>query len=221
MATKEDPTITFDRSLYSVRTWKSPIMLFWASNPLVTITEFFLGQRAPKTILIGKGKEGARKGVGYVPCPHCGTIHSGLEWSRQNHTLYKNWFGLYCKDCGNIIPCLYSLGSYLLLGLTFPIWYGFKDKWKARWLEKQRARFSTPLNLEPPTFTWWKVGLGWGLWMYVAMALLFPWFYGDEITMRKLLFGIPYWIVFGLLFGLFMRYSRKRMLRRNSASDPS
>lgn len=196
----------FDRSIYKVRTWKSPIMLFWALNPIVAIDEFFLGRRAPKVILIGKGKGGTKKGVGYVPCPHCGTIHSGLEWSRQNHTLYKNWFGLYCKDCGKIIPCLYSVVSYVLLGLTFSIWYWFKDKWKAEWLEEQRIKFSKPLNLDPPTFTWWKIGLRWGAWMYVFMVLLFPLIERENITVHKLISGVVFCGTGGVAFGLWMRF---------------
>jgi hypothetical protein len=203
---KEVHTMDFDRSTYKVRTWKSPIMLFWVLNPIVAIDEFFLGRRAPKVILIGKGKGGTKKGVGYVPCPHCGTIHSGLEWSRQNHTLYKNWFGLYCKDCGKIIPCLYSVVSYVLLGLTFPIWYWFKDKWKAEWLEEQRIKFSKPLNLELPNFTWWKVGLKWGAWMYVVLTLILPLIMGESITVHKLISGFFFWVVAGLVFGLWIKF---------------
>jgi hypothetical protein len=203
---KEVHTMDFDRSTYKVRTWKSPIMLFWVLNPIVAIDEFFLGRRAPKVILIGKGKGGTKKGVGYVPCPHCGTIHSGLEWSRQNHTLYKNWFGLYCKDCGKIIPCLYSVVSYVLLGLTFPIWYWFKDKWKAEWLEEQRIKFSKPLNLELPNFTWWKVGLKWGAWMYVVLTLILPLIMGESITVHKLISGFCFWVVAGLVFGLWIKF---------------
>lgn len=40
------------------------------------------------------------------------------------------------------IPGLTNLTSYLVLGLTFPIWYGFKDQWKANWLAKQPARYA-------------------------------------------------------------------------------
>ena len=203
---KEDPTTKYDRSSYTVRTWKSPILLVWLLNPFIAIGELLLGRRLAQVTLIGKGEGGTLKGMEYVPCPHCGTIHSTLEWSKQNHTVYKNWFGLYCKDCGKIIPCLYSMVSYVLLGLTFPIWYWFKDTWKARWLEKQRIRFAKPLDLELHAFTWWKVGLKWGAWMYVFLTVILPLIVGESITVRKLSYGIIFWLVGGLVFGLFLKY---------------
>jgi len=206
MVIKEDTAMNYDRSLYTVRTWKSPILLVWLLNPFMAITELLQGRRLAKVTLIGKGEGGTLKGLEYVPCPHCGTIHSGLEWSRQNHTQSTNWFGLYCKDCDKIIPCLYCVVSYVLLGLTFPIWYWFKDKWKAQWLEKQRIRFAKSLNLELQNFTWWKVGLKFGAWMYVVMVLLFPLIEGESITIHKLTTGAIFWIIGGLVFGLWMKF---------------
>ena len=41
--------------------------------------------------------------------------------------------------------------------------------------------------------------------MFVVMTFIFPYFSRDEITLRKILIGIPIWIIGGLLFGYSQR----------------
>ena len=60
---------------------------------------------------------------------------------------------------------------------------------------------------------WKKEGLIFGLFMYVFNVILFPLFSStDEITTKKLLLGIPVWILGGLVYGLVMKfyYDRKQ-----------
>lgn len=153
----------------------------------------------------------------FVPCPHCDTLHSAMKWSSQNKTAYKNWFGLYCDHCGKIIPCLTNLTSYVILGLTFPIWIWFKDKWKAKWLEQQKLKFSKPLIMTQPEFNWWRSGIGWGFFMYIFMEILMPFIIGEPITGKSLLLGIPIWAIGGLIFGLIMKmFPGKKKLKTQS-----
>ena len=119
------------------------------------------------------------------------------------------------------IPCLTNLTTYLILGLTFPIWVWFKDKWKAKWIEKQKVKFSNPLNLtysEPTKSQYFLSGLFWGIFMYVFMTILFPLIQGENLTQRRLLIGIPIWAVAGFLFGFAMKIiksgKRKSGLRK-------
>ena len=195
----------YDKSKYKIWTWKNPLMLHWIINPGAAFNELALGQRVPKVTLIEKNKD---KPIGertFIPCPHCGTLHSALKWSVQNKTAFKNWFGLYCDHCGKIIPCLTNLTSYVILGITFPIWICFKEKWKAKWLAEQKVKFSRPLQLTQPTFNWWRTGLGWGFFMYIFMEILIPFVSGVPITGKSLLIGIFIWGIGGLLFGLIMK----------------
>jgi hypothetical protein len=191
----------YDKSKYKIWTWKNPLMLHWIINPGLAVNELLLGQRIPKVTLIEKNTGKSVSESTIIPCPHCGTMHSGLKWSAKNHTAFRNWFGLYCDNCGKIIPCLTNLTSYLILGLTFPFWIWFKDKWKAKWLEAQKEKFSKPLDLKQPEFKWWYVGLRWGFFMYIFMTLLFPLIIGEDITRVNLLRGIPIWGIAGLAFG--------------------
>lgn len=197
--------MNYDKTKYTIWTWKSPLMLHWIINPGLAIIELVFGQRVPKVTLIEKKSKKPLGERTFIPCPHCGTMHPSLKWSPQNNTAYRNWFGLYCDHCGQIIPCLTNLTSYIILGLTFPIWYWFKDQWKEKWLADQNVKFSKPLNLTQPEFTWWYSGLRFGLSMYVFMTVLLPLLFGEGITTRKLLLGIPVWILAGLLFGLLMK----------------
>jgi len=179
----------YDKEKYKIWTWKNPLMLHWIINPGLVINELVLGQRVPKVSLIEKTKTKALAEKSWIPCPHCNTLHSGLKWSEQNKTAFKNWFGLYCDNCGKIIPCVTNLTSYILLGLTFPIWFWFKDKWKAKWLEKQKVKFSKPLDLTFIPSKGLYEGIGSGFLMYVLFILFLPieW---KEITLKVLLTGM-------------------------------
>ena len=197
----------YDTQTYKTLTWKNPSVLFWILFPPQAINEILFGQRIPKTMLVERNsfKQLSEKSI--IPCPHCNTMHPGLKWTQQNNTAFGNWFGFYCDNCGKIIPCVTNLTSYLILGLTFPLWYWLKDRWKTNWLVNQRAKFSHPLELMQPTISWWKIGLQWGIWMYCCIVLFIPFITGEEITSRKLLTGIPVWLIFGSVYGLFMKYT--------------
>lgn len=203
----ETQTMNFDPTKYKLWTWKHPLMLHWIVNPGLAFNELILGQKIPKITLIEKDSQKSLAEKTLIPCPHCHTLHRGLKWSVQNGTAFKNWFGLYCDHCGKIIPCLTNLTSYLLLGVTFPVWFWFKKEWKTKWLEGQKEKFSKPLLLTQPQFAWWSVGLRWGLFMFICSSLLFPLIDGEGITIKRLLIGIPIWIIGGLLFG----YSIKKI----------
>jgi hypothetical protein len=197
--------MNYDKTKYKIWTWKNPLVLHWIINPGLVFNELVLGQRIPKVTLIERNSTKTLAERTLIPCPHCETLHSGLKWTSQNKTAFKNWFGLYCDNCGKIIPCLTNFTSYIILGLTFPIWFWFMDKWKTKWLEEQKVKFSKPLNLKQPAFKWWYAGLRWGLFMYVFMTILFPLIDGEGITQKNLLIGIPGWIVAGLLFSLIIK----------------
>lgn len=194
---------------YKVYTWKHGLMLHWILNPGLFINELIFGQRVPKVSLLDTSVDKPRIERTYVPCPHCDTIHDGRTWSTTNGTVFQNWFGLYCHSCGGIIPCLTNVVSFLLLAVSFPIWGWFKENLKEQWLSKQASRFKNlDLDTIPNPFDgkgWIKVGLGWGAFMFVFMVFVFPWFSGEEITMAKILIGIPVWTLGGLGFGYSMK----------------
>jgi hypothetical protein len=191
----------YDTRQYKVWNWKHPLVLHWILNPGLAVNELLPGQRVPKVMLVERDKSKTLAERSFVPCPHCHTIHSALKWSPQNGTAFKNWFGLYCDHCGRIIPCQWNATSLIILAITFPIWYWFRDRWKERWLEVQREKFSRSLSLTPPELVWWKTGLGFGIVMFVCMELISPLLDGSGITARKLLIGVPVWVLAGLLFG--------------------
>ena len=211
--------MNYDKTKYKVWTWKNPMMLHWIINPGLAFNELALGQRVSKVILVERDSTKTLGERSFIPCPHCGTLHSGLKWTPQNKTAFKNWFGLYCDNCGKIIPCLTNLTSYVILGLTYPVWFWFKNKWKAKWLEEQKVKFSKPLNLtySEPKSQWLRAGLLWGLFMFVSMEILFPLIKGEGLTPKRLLIEIPVWAVAGLLFGITMKIiDRKKIMKAQS-----
>lgn len=207
--------MAYDKTKYKIWNWKHPVMLHWMINPGLAINELILGQRVPKIMLIervaGKSLEERTK----IPCPHCGTLHGGHKWSIRNNA-FRNWFGLYCDHCGNTIPCLTNLTSYLILLLTFPIWFWFKDSWKRKWIERQPERYkdidSTHFSGPYDGYGWIRQGLYWGFFMYILATFLFPLIDGEAITLSKALYGILIWTIGGLCFG----YTMKLIIRRRS-----
>lgn len=189
-------------------------MLHWIVNPGLAFNELVLGQRVPKIMLIERDASKNLQEKTFVPCPHCGILHSGQKWSIGNNA-FKNWFGLYCDACGKIIPCLRNLTSLALMILTYPVWYWQKDSRKSRWLAKQPARYKD-LNLtdQPNPYEgkgWIREGLYWGLIMYIMMTFFFPLIDGSGITLKNILVGIPIWAVGGVGFG----YSMKLILGKS------
>ena len=211
--------MNYDKIKYKVWTWKNPMMLHWIINPGIAFNELVLGQRVPKVTLIERDSAKTLAERTFIPCPHCGKLHSGLQWTPQNKTAFKNWFGLYCERCGKIIPCLTNVTSYVILGLTFPVWFLFKNKWKVKWFKEQKIRFSKPLNLtySEPKFQWMSLGLSVGFFMFVFMEVLFPLIKGESLTQKGLLIGILIWAFAGLYSGFSMKMINiKRKLKKSN-----
>jgi hypothetical protein len=199
----------YDKTVYKLWDWKSFVVLHWILNPGLVFNELVLGQTIPKVMLIELAGKLPFFKRSFVPCPHCGTLHSGLKWSAQNKTAVWNWFGYYCDNCGGIIPVQRNLTTLLLLGITYPIWVWFKDSLRQRWLENQPERFRN-ISLEVPkkkntTWAWIKAGLFFGLFMFVFMGILFPLIEKEPITAKRLLVSFPIWIVAGLGWGYIMK----------------
>lgn len=210
--------MTFDKSKYKIYTWKNWIMLHWMINPGLLINELFLGQRVPKITLEDKISDQPRIDRTFVPCPHCETLHDSRTWSTQNGTAFKNWFGLYCPECGGIIPCLMNIFTALVLGISYPIWGWFRRTLKEKWLAKQPQRFKE-LKIQEVKNPfegkgWIKMGLIWGGIMFVIMTFIFPFFTDDGIERKQILINVPVWIIAGLVFGYIMKaYFGKRVAK--------
>lgn len=206
----------YNKEKYKVYTWKNWMMLHWILNPGLAINELILGQKVPKVSLEDKTIDKPRIERTYVPCPHCKTLHDGRIWSNENETAFKNWFGLYCKDCGNTIPCLTNALSFIILAITFPIWGWFRNALKAKWLEKQPQRYEN-IDIESianpfDEKNWIKTGLGWGVFMFFAMSIAFPFLSGEEISLYSLWLGLVIWTIGGLGFGYSMKvFLNKRL----------
>ena len=176
-------------------------MLLKIIFPVNVYSELILGKRTPKVFLIEKNSTKTLEEKTIIPCPYCGTMHSGLKWTPQNKTAFGNWFGLYCDNCGRIIPCISNLLSYILLGLKFPFWYWFRGKRREKWLVEQQNKFSKSLILTKPVYKWWHIGLDQAIFMCFFMEFLFPLITHEVIIKEKLLIGIPIWLGAGMFSG--------------------
>lgn len=216
----------YNTEKYKVYTWKNWMILHWMINPGLVVNELILGQKVPKVSLEDKLSDKPRYERSFVPCPHCKKLHDGRTWSTQNGTAFKNWFGLYCPNCGEIIPCIMNVFSFLILAITYPLWGWFKSSMKENRLSKQPGRYQKrdfDLEYNPyDNFNWWKTGLSWGAMMYVIMSIAFPFFSGSGIELSDLLIGLVKWTIGGLLFGYMMKLiMNKTMTKKGKITKAS
>ncbi len=200
--------MSYDKKKYKIWNWKNLAVLHWIINPGIIILDLFLGQVIPKVMLIKRDGNQPFYQRSLIPCPHCGTLHLGVTYSAQNKTAFKNWFGLYCYKCDNIIPAQRNLTSLIILALTFPIWGWFRKSLKDKWLKKQPERYRN-LNLEQEQDMkskqyWFISGLVFGMVMFLLMEIITPLTEGLDITSRRILISIPIWLLGGLLWGYVM-----------------
>jgi predicted RNA-binding Zn-ribbon protein involved in translation (DUF1610 family) len=195
---------------YRVYNWKNWKALHWIINPGVVASDLILGVQMPKKWVVDETFDKPRIERTYIPCPHCGSLHDDRTWSKKNGTLYKNWFGLYCPNCGEIIPIIRNATTYIILMLTFPIWGWFKVRLKANWLKKQPTRFEN-LEFEDTEkyneyYRFILYGLGFALFMFVINSLFVPLAEGNAITWASIIFDIITWIIIGIALGLGLKY---------------
>jgi hypothetical protein len=94
--------------------YPDPVKLFTRIVDFLSpASEIILGMRMAKVQLICKH---CRKV--HVPCTHCGAIHDESLLRGYGH-----WLGRKCPSCNHLIPCEWSLPSWIALITTAPIWY--------------------------------------------------------------------------------------------------
>lgn len=196
----------YDTLQFKKRTWLNPWALHAILNPGTAFNELVLGQRFPLVMLIDRDKSKSSAERSFIPCPHCHTVHSAMKWSHRNKTSLQNWFGLYCDQCGKIIPCLWNLTSMLILFITYPFWIFFKDSWEKKWLLKQQQRFSRTLEMHPPETNSLLLGIEAGGLLFV-FALVFNYLFTQiSFGWRPLFLVLGACFLIGWLFGLFIKF---------------
>lgn len=199
----------FDKNTYKVYTWKNWMYLHYIINPGLAFNELVLGQRIAKIGLVEKNTDKPFVERNYVPCPNCNTLHNSSVWSGSR--AFYNWFGLYCPNCKEIIPCIRNATSFILLAISSPLWYPFKNSWKKRWYKKQEERFKNLQTVNEPapystTKQWVLGGLLFGLIMFVFNSFIYPLMAGQELLIENLAFSLAISLLGGLLFTLFMKW---------------
>lgn len=203
----------FDKDKYKVWKLPHPILIHWVVNPGLAFNELILGQRIPKITLIDKTSDAPLMERQSVPCPKCHTLNDGRLWSKGN--AFGHWFGLVCPNCHGKIPCLRNIASLLILAVTFPIWIWIKLFGEAKWLEKEKARFSGMATKELPTAkktSWVKMGVCYGALMFCFSLVLFA--FVDRLSLSAIPVLAATWACAGLAFGWVMKWLIGRRNKR-------
>lgn len=204
-----------------MKRWELPnwMLLHWVINPGLAFNELILGQRIPKVSLICQSCQLPLLERQYVPCPSCGTIHDSRLWAGKKG--FGNWLGLVCPTCSKRIPCLWNALSFILLCVSAPIWY---LPYRLYFRDKPVFRPVQPQAVSLPNFkkvVWWKMGLLYGLFMWLITSLVPAIFtYGKigSLPVVTVVIGVGIWLLAGMAFGFFMYIflSRKSKPRNGS-----
>ena len=108
--------------------------------------------------------------------------------------------------------------SFIILAITFPIWGWFRKSLQEKWLAIQPKRYEN-IDIEhiPNPFdkkSWINTGLSWGAFMFLIMSIGFPYFDGQEITLKTLLLGLVIWTIGGLGFGYTMKLFMNKTIKK-------
>lgn len=199
----------FEKDKYKVYIWKNWMYLHYIINPGLAFNELILGQRIAKVGLVEKNTDKPFIERNFVPCPHCGILHGYKTWSGKR--ALQNWFGLYCPNCKQIIPCLINITTFIILAVTSPLWYPFKNKLKQIWLEKQAKRFENIQDEEPPfeiqkKYNWIITGLLFGIFMFIFNTLFISTRTANDTFSSRGLVSLSICLIAGLFFGMFMKW---------------
>ncbi len=210
----------YDKNRYKIWALPNPLVLFWILNPGAVINELILGQRLPKIMLIDKESDSPLNERCYVPCPHCETLNDGRVWAKA-HAL-GHWFGLVCPNCHQIIPCLWSLWSYVILAVTYPLWSVPARFFRDRWIEKEKERLAKVLErplVQAKDTSWYLIWTFlWGGYMWLVMAVIpevWDVLNGKEWDLMMLfVIEVPLWLVAGFGLGLWIQFDMNKKGKR-------
>jgi hypothetical protein len=186
----------------------SVLILHWIINPAMAINELLLGQRVPKGLLKNNSIDKTLFGGIYLVCPHCNHLNDSRIWSLENNRAFGNWFGLYCPNCGGIIPCVRNLTAAVLIFVTSPVWIWFRNSLKKKWLAAQPARYRgielpSDENRNKTSFTFdfieWTIMFGFV--NFVAVPVIT----GNRIELVNPVFEILVYIIMGLISAAVLR----------------
>ncbi|MEP5613378.1 MAG: hypothetical protein ABJP45_14085 [Cyclobacteriaceae bacterium] len=197
-----------DKERYEVWNRKNLNIIHFMVNPGLAFNELILGQRLPQIMLIDRLSNKPLMERTIIPCTHCETFHDGRTWSAQNGTAFKNWFGLFCPKCQEIIPCIRNYTSLTILFITYPLWFWWIKAWKKTWLKNQPARYEQ-IDLDLVTHKkarWIRIGTLWGLFMFIAMFATMPLVSQTNYSWELALITLPIWLLGGLGFGYAMKW---------------
>ena len=209
----------YDKNRFKILAFPHALVLFWVLNPFTILNELLVGQRLPKVMLIDKESDKPRRERTYYPCPHCETLNDARLWTEEN--VLGNWYGLVCPSCHQIIPCLWSILSLVVLAITFPLRYFPARFFRRRWLEKEKERLAKVLErplIEAKSVHWLLIGtFGWGGFMWVICEVI-PQvrevLNGGEWDLMMMFVGLSIWLVAGFAWGLWVRASMNRKVVR-------
>lgn len=183
----------------------------WIINPGLAFNELVLGQRIPKITLVDTTSNASLPDKSFVPCPHCNTHHDSRIWSAKNGLAFKNWFGYFCPTCHKVIPCLINATTWLILAITSPIWFWFKDYLFKKWLEKQPRRYE---DAKPQPYVFERkemigTGIAFGSFMFLFNCILMFLIEEQKFTFFYISISVVISLFAGILFSLLLKFFLK------------
>ena len=199
-------------------------MIFWILSPGQAVNELLLGQRVAAQYYECLYCDLPRIRRTYSHCRNC--AYTFIPGVAKKSDGFGHWFGLFCPNCEAEIPTLQNLTAWLLIWLTFPLWFfpvrRYGPAWRAREIARQKLGYlpvGDPRLMKP--INYWLMGVGFGGFIFIFMMIMFSYlfylrveepfrpsfFHLSAVTLLISLLG-------GSVFALLMKFSLERKNRR-------
>lgn len=117
---------------FSTWAFPHPLIVHWVLNPGLMFNELLLGQRIPRITYFCTHCGGETGYLRYLHCCGCNQFHEEAIWTGDNG--FGHWLGMICPDCGEEIPCVLNIASWIVLARLSPL------NWLLRLLVGERYR---------------------------------------------------------------------------------
>lgn len=194
-------TIVYQDKKYNITTVGK--FSIWKVFPLIAFNELVFGLRKPKEIWTEINLKKYQEDRMFIPCKNCGALYSSKIWSNTSQLAYSNWYGLYCKNCHQIIPCVRNYFSTFILFILLPFTIFFAKKHKDKWLKKQSLRYEKYESIEAYSMYlgyYWVYKSWWNAILISSSTFIFlPLLYKENIVWTKFFYSLLFFGILGLI----------------------
>ncbi len=121
------------RTALNTKLWWKICTWHWILNPGLAINEIIFGTRIPSAVLLDDELGNTLVDQQLIVCQHCG--HEMPYKNMDRFIGMGLWFGMFCSQCRERIPCVLNVFTAISACIVLPLWYPFWMFFKERYID--------------------------------------------------------------------------------------